>query len=257
MGATNVVLGSAVAGAVLGAPYGPAGMVIVGLYGGAVGVFLSPVGALVGSAAGAVKAVPAETVKTAEAALKNALADVKLHEALRDEVVQVARDRTSHPFVLLPEQGPTSVGEQASYRSLADEGIDSVLEISVGSIGFVTERRKEPDSKNIGFVSVEWAVNPPLALVITARARLIRVRDDAELFVPTFEHRSTPRAFTTWGDNNAQEFREELERASKSLGERIVNELSGPAASPESDAKEKIDEPLEAVRSFPVRGGGV
>ena len=113
------------------------------------------------------------------------------------------------------EQGPAALNEEVSYRLLAREGIDTILEISVLALG----------------LAGEWGVNSPLAVFMTVRTRLIQVVDDTALYDSTSKYRSTTdkfietHKFTEWAANNAQPFREELVRAYQSLARKIVEEL--------------------------------
>lgn len=167
------------------------------------------IGGLIGGVAGAATAVPAEAVEEAEAAIKTVLATLKVQEALRDRVLQVARDQTRHHFVLFEDQGPPAPDATVSYGSLASGGIDAILEISVLVVD----------------LAGEWDVNPPLALVMTMQARLLRAVDGLELYAHTLEYRSATRKFTEWAMNNAKPFRDELNLAQQSLAEKIVEEL--------------------------------
>ena len=164
------------------------------------------VGTVVGAVHGAATAEPAAKVAEEEAALKNALAGLKIQEAIRDYVIQVALEQTRHLLVVLSDQGPTALDEKISYRAPASQAIDTVLEVSVLSLG----------------LTGEWAVNQPLAVFMTARSRLIRISDGAELYALPLEYSSGTRTFTEWAANNAQPFREELDRAYQNIAERIV-----------------------------------
>jgi sugar lactone lactonase YvrE len=164
------------------------------------------VGGLGGGGVGAVDALPADTVREAEAALTRALSGLRVQERIRDQVFQLARRKTLHPVVVLAEHGPPSPDEPATYGSVASRGIDSILEISILTIG----------------LAGDWDINPPLALVITGRARLVRVQDGSEIHETKLEYRSGVRLFTEWAANDAQLFREGFDRAIDYLAEETV-----------------------------------
>jgi hypothetical protein len=191
-----------------GMPYGAA----LGL---ALGIGLAPIAAVVGSVYGAIAAESAEKVKQAEAALKNAFVDLKVWEAMGDRVFEVAQDRTSHHLVLVAEPPPDTPGEKTDEGSRARAGVDTVLEVSISSVALVAPP----------------AVNPPLALILQACARLVRTADGAELYPsggddpPALAYASASRRFVEWGAEDARLFREELGRASQSLAEKIVDEV--------------------------------
>ena len=88
------------------------------------------------------------------------------------------------------------------------KGIDTVLEIGVERLGLAGS-----------------GINPPLTLVMNSRARLIRVSDGAELYLNTLVYHSRKRKLRDWGADNAQPFREEVDRAYQGLAERFVEYL--------------------------------
>ena len=79
------------------------------------GVFILGLAAvMVGAVAGGATALPPLTVDEAEATVEKAFAELKIQEAMREHLVQVARQQTRHQFVLLAEQGPHAVDEKVS-----------------------------------------------------------------------------------------------------------------------------------------------
>ncbi|MGH7404737.1 MAG: hypothetical protein ACREJA_02515 [Candidatus Methylomirabilales bacterium] len=171
-------------------------------------LLLSPVVALGGAIYGAIAADSAEKVEATEATFKKALADLKIQETFRDRVLQVARDETRQTFVPVEHRGPTILNEEVSYSFLTAEAIDTILEVGVTRFGLEGE-----------------GINPLLPLVISTRARLVRVDDGAELYTREWVYRSRKRKFVEWAANNAQPLRDELDRAHQSLAEQIVDEL--------------------------------
>jgi hypothetical protein len=166
-------------------------------------------GGVVGGVYGAVAAEDAAKVQEAETALKGVLAAERVQEAMGDRVFRVAREQTRHRFVVLERPSPPALDEGASYRSLASEGIDTILEINAPIVG----------------LGGESGINPPLAVVMTVRTRLVRVGDVAPIYEATFEYKASARTFTEWAVNNAQPFRVGLDHAYQSLAEKIVEEL--------------------------------
>lgn len=193
------------------------------------------VGALVGGVYGAVAAEDAETVQEAEAVLTQALDNLGMQEALRGHVLEEARKQTPYPFVLLKDQGPVTSGEAINYRPLATQGIDTVLELRMESIG----------------LDGEWAVDPPLAILMDVRTRLIRLEDGVLLYHYTFPYRSGVHLFTKWAAHDAQLFREGLDSGYQTLAREVVEELfllyRFPSASPRvvDDGATSSDEEFE------------
>ena len=156
-----------------------------------------------GAAEGAVKGVPLDTVGRVEAALKQALADAASRDGMRRHLLQATRDQASNRLAPLTE--PTG----------AEQNIDTIFEIRVMTLGLKSTEAK-PDF-----------YDPLVALSVTARTRLISVRDGTQLQAREFEyHSGAARKFTEWVDHDANLFREELDRAYRSLASTIVQDLS-------------------------------
>lgn len=113
----------------------------------------------------------------------------------------------------LPPTPPATILKVAHVS--ASQGMDAILEISVREVGLIGE----------------GCINPPLALFVTVRTRLIRLADGRVPYAQTFEYRTKERTFAEWASNNAQSFREELDRAHQRLAADIVAQLFGTAAS--------------------------
>lgn len=215
------------AGAALGAVGGFLGGAVYGQGFGA--VLLGPLYTI----AGATTARPAAEVQKAELALVSAFTDTKIQEAMRDRVFELVQVRTDHPVVPVSGLGPSISGEQPDYRSLATEGIQAVLEISVEVIAL---RPTQSASLNIG--------NPSLRLETTALGRVVSVQDNTELFRRTFGHSGETYKFFKWAENNAEPFGEELNRVSNALGAKIVDELfcSGSSGACKEAIREEADQ---------------
>lgn len=113
----------------------------------------------------------------------------------------------------LPPTPPATILKVAHVS--ASQGMDAILEISVREVGLIGE----------------GCINPPLALFVTVRTRLIRLADGTVPYAQTFEYRTKERTFAEWASNNAQSFREELDRAHQRLAADIVAQLFGTVAS--------------------------
>src|SRR5438552_312619 len=121
---------------------------------------------------GVVTAESASRISAVENEVKSAVVALNVQATLRDHVLRTARDRSSLNFVALDDRGPTAVGEPIDYQALASEGVDTVVEVSVPRI-----RLAGTDG-----------INPPVGLFMTARVRVIRTADGAELYAETFEY---------------------------------------------------------------------
>jgi hypothetical protein len=177
---------------------------------------LVPVGAVVGSIVGAVKGVSSQKIKETEDILNGYLATVNFQETMRERfLMTVAKEQTQYPFFLLEVQGPNALDEEVTYGPLSDEGIDTILEIGLRKCQLWGEK----DSIN---------PNPPLHFLMAVGIRLIRTTDGHVLFNRNFvyDYKNVPLKFSGWGVNNAQRFREELDRAFRHLAMEIVKVLS-------------------------------
>ena len=173
---------------------------------------LTPLVALGGCIYGAIEAPPATKVKMAQEDLnKYVHADIEIQEKMRDQFLQFAREQTHYAFVVLEDQGPATPGEKLSYGSLADHGIDTVIEIEVQHFG----------------LKGGWTEsNPLLKFFMTLRTKLIRIGDGEVVYVATLEYESVEsHKFDAWTANEAQLFKEELGPCYETLVEKIVEEV--------------------------------
>lgn len=193
--------------------------------GGELGVIALPLAAVVGAIGGAAAAVmePIEGLEEAETALKAAVAELNIQQEMRERFLQVAREQTCLPLVLM-EQGPSAVDEEVAHRSLATEGIHTVLEISV---------------LRLDLLGKWWEKDPLVALVMAVRTRLMNVPDGKKLYESSFEYRSGIFHFTEWGGDDAQLFRREVNRAYQRLAQDIVDVLF---LSPPREPKTEVEE---------------
>ena len=167
-------------------------------------------GALGGTVYGAVTADSASRISAAKTELAGAVVDLNVQQTLRDHVLRAVRERTDLTFVTLDDGGPTVPGESLSYQGLQSEGIDTVLEVSVARIG----------------LAGKGGITPPVALTMTARARMIRTSDGVEIFGETFEHAFGPEyKFILWAEEEGRAFREEVGRGLERLADDIARLL--------------------------------
>jgi hypothetical protein len=167
------------------------------------------VGFMVGEVYRAATAIPAEELKEIESNLKKALIELRMQESLKKRFFQTAREQSTFKFVLIEEGGPKTTDEILNYGHLKEKGIDTVIELSVLSIGFEGKGGKDPF----------------LSLLLDARTRVLSVSDGAVLYENKLEYRSAKRKFTEWISDKGKLFSEELERGYGTLSEKLVEEL--------------------------------
>lgn len=166
-------------------------------------------GTLIGGTTGALQGVPKSKAGEAAAAVRNAIDELTVQEAIRDSCMTVARQKTRYQFVLIENQGPTAINDEPVYDSLTGKGIDAILETNVWSYGLWSEE----------------GINPPLQFFINASVRFIRVRDGKVFYSRNIRRESIGRKFIDWGANNAEQFKDEVHICSYSVAEQIVRDL--------------------------------
>ena len=197
-------------GALLGAVYTLGG----GAFGGPIGlvasVFLTPVGAVGGGIVGGVTAESATKVEERVAAAGRSLLARKIQDDLVLRVASIGREQTSSTFTLLADRGPRLPGELMDYRSLGEEGIQAVLEISVVELS-LRGRTGE--------------IDPGLSLAMAVKTRLVRTDDDAQLYANSLTYSGGKgRTLVEWLDD-AEQLRIEVDRACEIVAEKIVDEV--------------------------------
>ncbi|MBI1735333.1 MAG: hypothetical protein HYR51_09170 [Candidatus Rokubacteria bacterium] len=163
------------------------------------GLAAASLGAGVAAVVEATRAGTSDTVQAVPGIVATHVRNADPAAALRDRVASLATDwtrRRAWRFVAL--------------ASADAPPVDSLLEISV---------------EEVGLDGPPTQVNPPLALFVTVRTRLLRVPDMAVLHDGTLTRRSAPRGLHGWLADDARRLREEIDQALRELGERIVDEV--------------------------------
>src|SRR5882724_3122297 len=191
------------------------------------------IGALGGTVYGAVTAESGSKIDAAQADLKSAVIQADIQMMVRDQVLQIVRDRSSLNFVAVDDQERSANAERIDYQALASTGIDTVLEVSVPRLGLVGQ----------------FGINPPVSLFMTARARLVRTADGAEMYAEKFDyHGGGASKFLEWAADDGQMFRQEVDRGTRSLADDIVRRLSwGARARHRAPAEQQAEPPSAPV----------
>jgi hypothetical protein len=192
-------------------------------------------GSVIGGLYGATTAIPAEKVKEIESNLRKTLIELRMQESLKERFFQTAREQSTFIFVLIEEGGPKTTDEILNYGHLKEKGIDTVIELSVLSIGFEGKGGKDP----------------LLSLLLDARTKVLSVSSGTVLYENKLEYRSAKRKFTEWISDKGKLFSEELGRGYGTLSEKIVEELFllydfTDKKAPEKTAEHKVREMAKA-----------
>ena len=196
----------------------PAGDPLGGAVAAAIGlgaIALTPVGAAVGGIVGAVRGVNATAISRADSVLNLALNDIDIQKVLRDRLLSIAQEKTSHSLIPLDDKGPSFPREEVSYRSRIPAEVDTILEPSILQFG-------------LSSFSDGPGINPPLSLFVMTRVRVVRASDDKLLYAHTFHYDSKEKKkFTQWAENQSQPLKDGLRRYFDSLPGEIVTTVFG------------------------------
>jgi hypothetical protein len=132
-----------------------------------------------------------------------------MQERIRKDMVAFARQNTSHQVRELDKEGPTQRGREVSYQKLKEQNLDTVLEVSVLSLGL------EGTS----------AFDPEFSIFMVVKADLRRVEDDALLYRTTLTHTSQSLPYEEWAGNNVYAFQRALNEGYRDLAEQVVAKL--------------------------------
>ena len=171
---------------------------------------LSPYIATGGAIYGAVAVRSEKDVVAARRFIEAAIAEQDFRLPVLERVyATVQRKAKGHRVVLLPKPAPLA-GAASDRLPLSERGIDSLLEMRIA--GVTLGRRP--------------AVDPQLQLHMKLQARLIRTRDNSELYTGEFTYRSEERhGFVQWGEQNAARLRFALKRGLQRLADKIVEQV--------------------------------
>lgn len=180
-----------------------------GPYGAIVGLLTAPVGAAVGAVSGALLARPSEEVEGEFALLRTAIGERDIQGCLQAQTDSAAHRWSSEMVDSRPERGPEAIEQAADYRALHSEGIDTVFEVAVERVAVA----------GWGFRS------PATTLFVVARTRLVRSRDNAELYGHRIAFHSASIPWQDWIAAGGALVGEQLGHACNVLGERIAEEV--------------------------------
>jgi hypothetical protein len=151
----------------------------------------------------AVSTPSAATVSRARSILEDAHAEMRLPERLRDHLAGFARTELSTPPPVVP-----------SADGVSPE-LDTILDVQV--LPVVLRPVPAAPGGTLG--------NPQLGLVLSARARLVRVEDERLLATTRAVHRAGPYRLAEWADERGQRFRQASEAGASDLAREIVRRL--------------------------------
>jgi len=167
------------------------------------------VGAVIGGVKGSRVAAPYEQVSDPDDATRNRLASLRIQEGIARLVEEEARQRLPIPVSL--EELPTGNADHREeiLRELKASGVDAALRIGITRVGF-----EGPVGKD-----------PPVSVVITLRAEIVRTANGAKVREKTLEHRSAAMPAGDWLKDDFLRLTRELDDGVRELAKRCVNDI--------------------------------
>lgn len=198
-------------GAVTGAGVGAGAPCPVCIVTVPIGAFIgASTGCLVGMTQGQIQDVSDDEVEEMRDVITNAVVELNIQETMSVHVSKTGLELTDCHLDFLKGQGPTSPDEELNYGFLKGDGIDSVLEVSVKSVGF----KSGPGE------------NPNILFFMTAHYRFVRTGDEEEVFSKDFHWVSDKYLkLADYVDDDSRLLRQEFDRSCEEIGEKIVKRL--------------------------------
>lgn len=173
---------------------------------------LGTAGAIGGAVYGAAASESKETWKAAETLFTKAIADAEIATALAARTASYAEAHGYEISIRQDRPLPENL-QPASFPSLAQEGFDTLLQISDLSVSLVP-------------ADDFTAVRPDRQLIVQAQVRLVTTAGETVLSDRLIRSgRGSSRSLDAWTAENAKTFREELGQATGTLAENIVAEM--------------------------------
>ena len=170
-------------------------------------------GGVAGGVSGGRNAIPAETAEQIETALNQAIVGRDLQADLRLGILRRAGNNAGNNAMAVDlGAGVAEPVASPDYTSMAGPGIGGVLEISVTQLTFTGEGGSDP----------------ALALVMSARGRLIRVSDRQVLWdVAEVRYQTGEAALSLWTASDSSLLRMEIDKGSDELARQMGEALFG------------------------------
>ena len=167
------------------------------------------VGAVIGGVRGSRVAAPYAQVSDPDDKTRNRIASLRIQEGIARLVVEEARRRLPVPVSLKePPTGDADHREEI-LRELKASGVDAALRVGITRVGF-----EGPVGKD-----------PPVSVVITLRAEVVRTADGAKVLEKTLEHRTAAMPAGDWVKDDFLRLTRELDDGVRELAKRCVDAI--------------------------------
>lgn len=165
------------------------------------------VSSAVGGVVGAAEATNADDVRSAQANMSAALKVTTIQESLRDQIASAAIANGANLTSISP-QAARETAQTRDYRSLASEGVDTVLEATLTKAG-----------------TSGSGINDPLQAYMEAHIRLIRTADNNEVFSCDYTYRGERLKLSDWAANQGEQLLRSLNTGYERLGSHVYDSV--------------------------------
>jgi hypothetical protein len=156
---------------------------------------------------------PQHDIEEAERELQKALRETPLQPSISSRVQSYLEAHGQPALQVIPPEIAAELNATAltnrDYRTLAELGIDSLMEIVVEQHGFDAEGRG----------------NPPMTCRPAFKFISHVFRTGTVLFNSPLEYRGHKHRFLSWAEDDARKFRGELRRAGRVVAQSIVQQV--------------------------------
>lgn len=155
---------------------------------------------------------------------------IEAQRKMRDQFLSIAKPQADHPFIVIDDLESTSPEEEINYyASMAERGIDTILEMSLIEVGLEAPKVEKPkvvEYDEYGDEIVYAHEVDYYEVVMTLRNRLIRTADGELFYYDTLRCGDLKkRRFITWARNDAKLFEEEINRCYQDMAKKILLSL--------------------------------
>ncbi len=172
--------------------------------------FAAGIGCIVGIAQGRKRSVPEDEVEEMRGVITNAIVELNIQKKMSVYLSKTVLELTDCRLDLLQGKGPTYPDEELDYRFIKGDGIDSVFEVSVRSVGFKSGPGENPD----------------IFFFMTVHYRLVQTGDEEEVFSKDLYWISDKSLkLADYVDNDSRLLQEEINRSCEKISERIAERL--------------------------------
>jgi hypothetical protein len=215
-----------------GAAAGGFAPIVVGAHGGPLGLLLglivAPIGAVVGGVVGgtvgliggAVNGMPSDQVQAIHRAVDGVRVDAAIQQTMAQRIAALSSE-SGHRLIYVPGVGPASPRQTPDYGVLKAGEFDSVMELTVVSIGFEATKGEPPSA----------------AFAMTLRARVVPLRGEGKPWTKEWTHRGTHRSGPQWQADDGALFQEELDASYRSLAQSVSGAMLVPSRAPVATAR--------------------